>query len=202
MINYETSEDLNVADEYKKNSVDKNREIARNKRHDTSICVLNVTGGLNISSIFRCAHNLGFKENIVFGKTAFDRRGLVGSQNYSDITKIEGLGENGAINVELFNKTMEERQLFPIFVETGGTFLNEVHWGNMFDRYLRGDGLKPCLVFGNESSGIPQEILDTVDNYALSFVVTIPMLGVMRSFNVSNAAAIVMWDWVAKRKLI
>lgn len=201
-MKYETSEDLNVADRYKKNSVDKNREIAKNNRHDTSICVLNVTGGLNISSIFRCSHNLGFKENIVFGKTSFDRRGLVGSQNYSNITKIAGLNDDGVIDAKLFIKTMEDKQLFPIFVETGGTMLNEIHWGNMLDRYLRGDGLKPCLVFGNENSGIPQEILDTVDEYALSFIVTIPMLGIMRSFNVSNAAAIVMWDWVAKRNLI
>lgn len=202
MINYETSENFNVADEYKKNSVEKNREITVNRQHDTSICVLNVTGGLNISSIFRCSHNLGFRENIVFGKESFDRRGLVGSQNYSKITKIVGLDKNGLIDADLFTKTMEEKELFPIFVETGGTLLNEIHWGNMLDRYLRGDGLRPCLVFGNENSGIPQEILDTTDNYPLSFVVSIPMLGVMRSFNVSNAASIVMWDYVAKRNLI
>lgn len=202
MHNFEVEDDFNVADEYKKNSVKKNQSIAKDRQHDTSICVLNVTGGLNISSIFRCSHNLGFKENIVFGKTSFDRRGMVGSQNYSKITKIDGLNDKGEIDVDKFKEVMEEKELFPLFVETGGTMINEIHWGNMFDRYLRGDGLKPCFVFGNESSGIPQNILDTVDDYATSFVASIPMLGVMRSFNVSNAAAIVMWDYVANRKLV
>jgi len=196
------SEELNVADEYKKNTVEENQAISKDKRHDASICVLSVTGGLNISTIIRTSHNLGFKENIILGKTKFDRRGLVGAQNYSEITKIEGLTENGEIDSDVFMTTMVEKDLFPIFVETGGILLNEVHWGNMLKNYIRLDQSRPCFIFGNEQEGIPQNILDTADEFAMSFTVSIPNLGIMRSYNVATAASIVMWDYVAKMGLV
>jgi tRNA G18 (ribose-2'-O)-methylase SpoU len=47
-----------------------------------------------------------------------------------------------------------------------------------------------CLVFGNESNGLPESFLNS-DMKKIS----IPQLGVLRSFNVSAAAAIVMWDF-------
>lgn len=198
----ETSNDLNVADQYKSNSLKKNQEIAENLRHMASIMVLSVTGGLNISTIIRTSHNLGFKENIVFGKESFDRRGLVGAQNYSNITKISGLTKSGKLSVKEFKKVMDEKELFPIFVETGGTDITEIHWGNQLTRYMRLGKRNPCFVFGNENSGIPANILKTVDNYSMGQVVSIPMLGVMRSFNVSTAASIIMWDYVAKMGLV
>jgi tRNA G18 (ribose-2'-O)-methylase SpoU len=52
--------------------------------------------------------------------------------------------------------------------------------------------MKPCLVFGSESKGIPQEIV----NDSRAEVVAIPQVGVIRSYNVSAAAAIAMWELV------
>jgi len=47
-----------------------------------------------------------------------------------------------------------------------------------------------CLVVGNESHGISQEVLDLCTH-----AVEIPMWGINNSLNVSHALAIVLWEW-------
>lgn len=51
----------------------------------------------------------------------------------------------------------------------------------------------PIIVLGSEKYGIPKEILK-----ASKSVVSIPMLGLVHSFNVACAASIVCYDWYHK----
>lgn len=51
----------------------------------------------------------------------------------------------------------------------------------------------PILVFGCEDFGIPRSILERSNA-----IVTIPMQGLVHSFNVSVAAGIALYDWWAK----
>jgi tRNA (cytidine/uridine-2'-O-)-methyltransferase len=54
-------------------------------------------------------------------------------------------------------------------------------------RFMRGD----ALLFGSESSGLPDEVLDEI---ASDRVVRLPMLPGQRSLNLSNAVAVVVFE--------
>lgn len=53
-------------------------------------------------------------------------------------------------------------------------------------RYAQGD----CVIFGRESAGLPQEMISAAGERALR----IPMRSEMRSLNLSNTAAIVLYE--------
>lgn len=183
-----TDNDLNVRDEFKNLTVPEIQNIAKQNLNPFAVCVLNVTGGLNISTIIRSAHNFGAQEVIIFGKPRFDRRGMVGSQNYTEITKVPGL-DDGELDLNVFNQLMFDRKYMPIFVETGGVPLNNFKWKT----HIRENSPTPCLIFGNENTGIP---IDFMRSQMLQYIITIPNVGVMRSYNVAAAASIIMWDLV------
>lgn len=56
------------------------------------------------------------------------------------------------------------------------------------DRFSRRDGEKYALVFGNEVSGVAQEVVDASD-----FALEIPQHGTKHSLNVSVCAGVVLW---------
>jgi len=81
---------------------------------------------------------------------------------------------------ELFAKY---REAIFYFVETGGS---KVHT----DVDLSDIDADIFFVFGNESSGLPKDLLaENVDN-----ILTIPMSGKVRSLNLSNTAAILIYE--------
>jgi tRNA (guanosine-2'-O-)-methyltransferase len=51
-----------------------------------------------------------------------------------------------------------------------------------------------AIVFGNEKDGVSQKILDLCDGN-----LSIPMFGMVQSLNVSNAAAIILFEAVRQR---
>jgi tRNA(Leu) C34 or U34 (ribose-2'-O)-methylase TrmL len=51
---------------------------------------------------------------------------------------------------------------------------------------------RPLFVFGSESHGLPEVVTKNDNFYKLS----IPQRGVLRSFNVSAAMNIILWDYV------
>jgi tRNA (cytidine/uridine-2'-O-)-methyltransferase len=46
-----------------------------------------------------------------------------------------------------------------------------------------------CLVFGSESEGLPAELLESAEH-----LVTIPIFGAVRSLNLANAVAVVLFE--------
>lgn len=172
---------FNVRDELKHLPVEKLRAMCDEDRMSFSVCALNIEGDLNVGMMARTALIMGANEFIIYGRRKIDNRSLVGANNYMKITKIDGLTEDGQIDCQKFKNTMKEMLLEPIFIETGGQVLDEFIWPV--------SRLPICLVFGNEGSGIPNELLTNAP-----FVVSIPQRGVLRSLNVAAAASIVMWD--------
>ena len=82
----------------------------------------------------------------------------------------------------------------PIFVEihSEAKKLPELNWNEQFLN-LPEDKIF-CLVLGNESVGIPKNILDTRHMFQGSFIVMIPQLGCINSLNVSNAFSIISYE--------
>ena len=176
--------DRNVHDHLKHLSVPELQETSRQDRLPWHSCFINVTGDLNIGTMIRTAHCLGASTVTIFGRRRFDRRGLVGSANYIQVDQAEGMLDDVTVDCRAFYNLVHHRKWIPVFVETGGMPLPQVDWQLVRDCV---PGHEICLVMGNETGGIPQDILQN----RFGSVVSIPQRGVIRSMNVSTAHAVV-----------
>jgi tRNA G18 (ribose-2'-O)-methylase SpoU len=176
--------DRNVHDHLKHLSVPELQQVSRQDRLPWHSCFINVTGDLNIGTMIRTSHCLGATSVTVFGRRRFDRRGLVGSANYIEVDQVEGMQDELAVDRAAFYNMVHERRWTPVFVETGGMPLPLVPWQDIKDTM---PGYEICLIMGNETGGIPNNILQD----PFGTVVSIPQRGVIRSMNVSTAHAVV-----------
>lgn len=180
----------NVHDHLKGLSVEELQEISSADRLPWHTLCLNVTGDLNVGTMIRTSHCMGAKSVIVYGRQRIDSRSLVGAANYVKVEKITGI-ENEVLDVDAFVSLLNERSLTPIFVETNGIPINKVNWKTRIDAINR-RGDEPCLVMGNETGGIPSDLLTAASYLPNSFTVQIPQRGVIRSMNVAVAHAMVV----------
>lgn len=182
---------FNVRDEYKDKTVEEIRQIAAKESFPFAVCALNIEGDLNIGMMIRTASLMGAERFIIYGRRKFDSRSMVGANNYFPVDKIDGLTPTGEIDLRLPTVLLSMGYI-PIFIEQGGVSLETANWA-LYDRIAQ---LKPakkiCFVFGNESTGIPPEMMI---NYT---VISIPQQGVLRSLNVAAATSMVLWDYVSK----
>jgi tRNA G18 (ribose-2'-O)-methylase SpoU len=179
IINQNNQNSFNVRDDLKSLSVEEIRE--NQPKHNFSICCGNITGDMNLSNIIRSAVIFGADKVYIIGRKKFDRRGMVGANNYIDIEFVGGLVDELTLDWKAGLIKIQNDGYDPVFVETGGKSMDSSILGK-----------KPCFIFGNEGMGIPSEI---IDEYSHLDLVTIPMYGVMRSLNVASCAAIVMADY-------
>lgn len=198
-INKETlSKHYNVRDIFKNNTVEQNVDICKADRLPFSVGVINVTGELNIGMSIRSACLLGAENFYIFGRKKFDARSTVGAENYINIiqhTFDDPMNADQQILAELRNLAVTNRILL---CEHGG---RELGYDN--EGFYVSDTRPPLFMFGSESHGIPELIsnqmvhskYDMGWNYEFERV-SIPQRGVLRSFNVSAAMAIVCWDCV------
>ena len=175
---------FNVRDEYKDLTVPQLKEIQERGSLPFEVMTLNLNGDLNVGMIIRSAALMGASRVHIFGRRRIDRRSLVGVQNYMNMVRQWGLDDEEDLCYTKFEQYVKSSQLNPIFIEQGGIELHKVDWSKHTN---------PCFVFGNEGSGIPDEFLNS--SYP---TISIPQTGVRRSFNVSAAASIVMWDYISR----
>ena len=182
----------NVLPQFKNMSREDRKQYCDNDRLPYDVCLLNITGDMNHGVMVRTFANLGASKIIVAGRNRLDRRTLVGVEFYQDIEYVGGLNQDTLeIDLDVFRTILRSNQYyFPVFVEQGGTMLGEVNWKNAI-----GMDKRPLLIFGNEGRGIQDSILD-LRNEIASMTVSIPQLGVSRSYNVSAAASIVGFHFV------
>jgi tRNA G18 (ribose-2'-O)-methylase SpoU len=200
MVNYKNiiketnSQMFNVRDEFKDNTVEQNQQICKNDRLPFSVGMINVTGDLNIGTAIRSACLLGAENFYIFGRKKFDKRSTVGAENYINIVPY-----TYADPMTADREILETLRNLPhpiIACEHGGVRLGTVDAQNVF---LSVKDSHPMFLFGSESHGIPNIILDSLDptgypDYEFSRV-SIPQVGVMRSFNVAAAMNIIVWDY-------
>lgn len=141
-----------------------------------SIGLVNIDGGLNVGTIIRTAVIFGADKVYIIGRKRYDRRSLVGAQNYIDIDFIPGDINSDAGAANIINVISGEGYT-PVIIEQSDKSKNISAYSNM----------KCCYMFGAEGEGMPTNILNACNNH-----VEIAQYGVMRSLNVSAAAAIIM----------
>ena len=145
-----------------------------------ALMLYNLTGDINIGMSIRTAAILGCSDVFVVGKRRYDRRSEVGAKNYIQIHRLP----------KILPSFFAEHKLIPIFIEQGGIPLEEFS----FKPYLPNkipEGHKVVIVVGSEAYGLPLSLIRSIQAPILS----ISQYGVMRSFNVSVAASIVLYEF-------
>jgi tRNA(Leu) C34 or U34 (ribose-2'-O)-methylase TrmL len=198
MVNYakiitETNSKMfNVRDEYKDNTVEHNQSICKADRLPFSVGVINVAGDLNVGMMLRSACLLGAENFYIFGRKKFDKRSTVGAENYINIKQIV-FDDPIHADVELLhylNKLHVHKHNI-IICEQGGHELGTSEWSERLRILSSSERHTPLFLFGSESHGVPEMITDTTHFPKVS----IPQRGVLRSFNVSAACNIIIWDY-------
>lgn len=186
----------NVHDHLKQFTVPELYEINMNDRLPFAVAVLNVTGELNVGTIVRNALLTGAHTFGCLGRRRFDKRGCVGSENYINIDCVDALLDDGiTIDSEIVWKWFDDNNYVPIFVEQGGTIVQKMDWQKvMIDISPK----QPCFVFGNENRGIPDSVMN---DSRKSYKVSINQRGIIRSYNVGSASAIILHDFAFRSEI-
>jgi len=197
MVNYSkiiaetASNHYNVRDEYKDNSYEQNVAITRNEQRPFSVGAINITGELNIGMMIRSACLLGAENFYIFGRKKFDKRSTVGAEKYINIVQYMFDDPIHADESILNQLTLMNHDI--ILCETGGEVLGKDTWTS---RKNNPPIQHPLFLFGSESHGIPEKVSNAFDRK-----ISIPQRGVLRSFNVSAAMNIIVWDYVKEMYL-
>ena len=197
MVNYSkiiaetASNHYNVRDEYKDNSYEQNVAITRNEQRPFSVGAINITGELNIGMMIRSACLLGAENFYIFGRKKFDKRSTVGAEKYINIVQYTFDDPIHADESILNQLTLMNHDI--ILCETGGEVLGKNTWT---EHKQYPPVQHPLFLFGSESHGIPEKVSNAFDRK-----ISIPQRGVLRSFNVSAAMNIIVWDYVKEMYL-
>ncbi len=178
---------FNVHDSYKNLSVEDLKLVSNKSRIRYSVCLMNLEHDLNIGNCIRSAHIFGANRVFIFGRRRYDLRSTVGAHHYIDIVKhdFDDITDSNAI-CQAFDDMLNKHDLTPIVIEkTEDSFdikqMNQ--WLSDTDPFAT-----PCLVLGNEQNGVPECIANKYQCFH------IPQRGVIRSLNVSSAAAVAMYE--------
>ena len=178
----------NVADEFKGMSVDAIRLEMQPRRTNLVNAAMNLSSDFNKSSVLRAANSFAAREFILINKVndqdpsnpegvkKFDKRGAVGMNHY-----------------ETVRHTTDWKSLFAEFRAEGYTIYavdNNIAFAEPQAIYNTVFPSKTMFVYGEEGLGLSEEMLRASDA-----MVYIPQFGVVRSLNISQAAAVCMYEY-------
>lgn len=157
-----------------------------------SVCIMSIYGNLNVGTIMRTSQLCGVNKFIIFGRKRYDKRSTTGAHHYVNII----YNKKKKSDKEEFIDLMNDNNLVPVFIEQtkNSILFSNIKW-NQYVYPIEKKGKQICFVFGNEGKGIPKNILDTKKDFDNSFVITIPQLGVSKSFNVSASASLILYNF-------
>jgi tRNA G18 (ribose-2'-O)-methylase SpoU len=171
---------MNVIDSLKNSSIEDVKKYCVDSAIDAAAAMMHVTGDFNLSTMVRNANFFGFRETVYVGGTKkWDRRGAVGTQNYTPVKYIKT--EEDFVNYCVDNNYMlisVENNIPEYSHKTIGLYDD--------DRFLSKIN-NPMFIFGEEKSGLSKFMLDSSE-----LIVTIPSYGSVRSLNVGTVSGIIM----------
>jgi len=167
----------NIIDYYKYWQQDAILADLDTKRHNFSILCSNVGHDFNLGSIVRAGNAFLAKEVVIYGRKKYDRRGCVGTQNYTHFKHVRETDNLAALFAE-FDLVVGIDNI------PGAEPIEEFEWS---------PNVKTLICFGQEQIGLPQEVISKCHK-----LLYICQYGSVRSLNVGCASAIVMYDYVKK----
>ena len=155
-------------------------EIKDSEKHPVIVILDDVRSMHNVGSVFRTCDAFAVKALYLCGYTP--------APPHRDIHKT-ALGATETVVWKNFDTTMEAvlnarengYKILAVEQAHNSTILNELKWGNE----------KIALVFGNEVTGVNDEVLKTADG-----CLEIPQWGSKHSLNISVSVGIVLWEIV------
>jgi tRNA (guanosine-2'-O-)-methyltransferase len=160
-------------------------DLVRNRQLDFTIILDNVHDPHNLGAIIRTCDAAGIREVHVI----YHSNGV--NSNLKYIGKRASRGASKWVDVFFYN---DVESCISKLKERGFVILATHLYENAKSIYST-DFTKPCaIVFGNERDGISQKLLSVCDGN-----IVIPMYGMVQSLNVSNAAAIILFEMVRQR---
>ncbi|KAF8408165.1 hypothetical protein HHK36_007307 [Tetracentron sinense] len=158
------------------------REVVKNRSYSVCLVIEGLTDFGNVSAAFRSADALGFQSVHVVSCDSTKR--------YKDNRHVS-MGAEKWLDIELWNSTKE---CFKV-LKSRGYRIATTHLGmDTVSIYEMDWSCPTAIVVGNENSGISDEALELSDLHC-----SIPMKGMVDSFNVSVAAGILMHHAVCDR---
>lgn len=167
----------NLIDEYKGLPNEEVLSRLDQKRTSLEIAIENLSHDFNIGTIVRNANAFNVSKVHILGKRKYNRRGAMVTDKYLHIDHFENVADfvadahaRGKIVVAIDNNRPESKP-------------------------LQGAKILPnsILVFGSESDGISQELLDLAD-----CCYYIEQLGSTRSINVGCASAVALYEFTRR----
>lgn len=163
---------MNVLDHLKSQSVEAIKNYCADNCVNAAVAMTHSKNDFNLSSMGRAANFFGFKEvYYIEGKRGFDRRGCVGTHNYTPFKYCQ--------SKEDFWNQIKDKYV-PIAVE------NNVNY-SLFNVFEFEFPLNPIFIFGEEMEGLSDDVLVKCEK-----IITIPVFGSVRSLNVASCAAVIM----------
>lgn len=176
-LSYDSGKPRNRPDYLKWMSDGEVKKYLAERKLNFGILIVNVLYDNNAGNIIRSANAFGAQEIILYGHKKYDRRASVGTEFYLDFKHIK--------YVEDLDSVFSEYDVSVAVENTKDAIpLQDFSWTK--DK-------RTLLVFGQESSGIPEEVIKKCD-----YMVKIVQFGSVRSLNVSVSAGIVMHDYCSK----
>lgn len=166
---------MNVLDDLKNYSIPEIANYCSKNSIPASVAMINIGGDFNLSTMIRNANFFGFRSVHYVGKKKWDKRGSVGTHHYTP----------------MYHHKDEESFLMQCYGRTLIAIENNIpeytdKTVNLFN-YNFEDSIDPIFVFGEESKGLSNIILDRSN-----IILTIPNYGSVRSLNVGTTSGIVM----------
>ena len=169
----------NLVDEFKGLA---NEEVFRRldgKRSSLEVAVYNVSHDFNAGTIVRNANNFNVSCVHIVGRRKYNRRGAMCTDKYLTV-KYWG-------DVSEFLEDQRERGREIVAIENNVSIKYTDKFGQIEDKKFTQN---TTLIFGSESDGLPEEILDGCDD-----IREISSYGSTRSVNVGVASGIAMYEW-------
>lgn len=163
------------------------------------VCVLNLNSNLNTGNIYRTCCCFGADKFVIFGKKVYNTSSTAGykyvSEEYYDVfPKLRDRLDKSTLEVfneDMVSKVITKNNYLPIIIEQG----KETIWNCNMKKLERLENKKLLFIFGNESWGVPNKMIKLLVEKHKGIILTIPQIGGGHSLNVSNAAAIVMYEY-------
>jgi tRNA G18 (ribose-2'-O)-methylase SpoU len=197
-----SSHQLNIIERFKDMTMSEVKELVTKEAYNCIMCALNVHGDLNIGNMTRTVNLCGLKM-LIYGRKKYDKRSSVGAQFYTPIERISGIKDSDStfvseltsldyiLDEEIFYNYVILNNIIPVFVEQDDKSIPAT--SENIKIILKDKENTPMFIFGNESTGIPRNILALRERFEKSYTLELKQRGCIQSFNVSNCCAILSY---------
>lgn len=200
---------LNIRDEFRNMTTEEIKLTVASQSYPYVIMLMNIKDEHNAGNIVRSAILCGARKVIILGRRKINVRGCVGAHNYIDIERVNAICDadkrnfndndtlqdvDNILDEQVFIDYIQENNYLPVFVEQDlfSKPATNSHIKSILCR-AKEIGKIPCFILGNESFGIPKNILATRMQCELSYTLELKQMGSVRSHNVSNCGAILCY---------